>query len=171
MKLLPVFTQPRRLLDKRPSVCHGHDRGGVLRNRRRATKARPSPRSGFTLPEVLSAITLLIVGVFSTYSLMALAIRVDQEASHYSIARAVAQTTIENLRTQTTRPTAGTSSLSGVSNMIPGGSGTLTATHLESSGQTALDRVQVTIQWPEPVRQTDSYTISTYICSGGVSVS
>ncbi|MCA1596678.1 MAG: hypothetical protein LC772_09685 [Chloroflexi bacterium] len=137
-----------------------------------AARASVTLRGGFSLPEVLSAMSLLVVGAFSSFSLLTLAIECDKEAADFTTARTIATTQLEAIRASQTRLAAGSTSISGVSTSLgTGATGTLSVTREESTGQTALDLVTVTLTWPEPGRGTVSLTDSTFVCSGGVSAS
>lgn len=157
-----------RALRRRVSPVTGH----YVRERRDVRASPAMRRRGFTLPEILSALTLLVVGAFSSFALLALSIECDKEAADFSAARTIATTQFETLRASQNRPAAGTTTIAGVTTQLGSpATGTMVVTHEETTGQTALDLVTVTLTWREPGRGTVTLTNSTYICSGGVSAS
>ena len=130
---------------------------------------------GFTIVEIMCAMTLLIVGAFSVFTLIIQSIESNMESSHYSTARAIAQREMEEIRTKvwTSMPTPNNAdpinptpayTIDGVSSLLPAGVGT----YLVTSSQTGLDLVTITITWTEPGRGTDSIILDTYVTENGL---
>lgn len=125
-------------------------------------------RAGFTLIEIMAALTLMVIGAFSLYSLLFLAIQCDSESAHYAVARTIAQNQIDLIRCSNALPTA---SVPSISSLIPGGTCSISVSAQQTGSQPVMDLVTVTIKWPEPGRGTDTVSVWTYMCVGGVTTS
>ena len=172
--------EERRVLGFR----RGHAPPGSLTRRRTRT-------GGFTLPEVMAALALLLIGAYAVFALLVISIQSDMESAHLAIARAFAQQELESVRSidysgigGETIPNCGTalsilaqgttiSSNNATSvttpTALPSGSGKLWIVAQNTGTQTGLVLATFQVTWTEPGRGADAETYATYIVPGGIS--
>ena len=121
-------------------------------------------RAGFTLPEVISALTVLVVGAFAVFSLVTLSIQSDAESAHISQARAAAQQQLEWARQNGAASIAATPTIPTTA-LPPGATVSFTTA---ATSITGLTDATVTINWTEPGRGQESVTLETYVATGGL---
>jgi prepilin-type N-terminal cleavage/methylation domain-containing protein len=127
-------------------------------------------RAGFTLIEMVAAMTLLVVGAFAVFTLLLLSIQTDSESADYSMARAAVQQQLEWYRKT---PYASITSVPAVTGATLPVGGTLTSTVTPNAtvggvSITGLYCVTVTVSWTEPGRGSDSVSMNTYIGQNGL---
>lgn len=170
-----------------------HCRKTICRPRRSPRYHRQS-RGGFTLLEVISAMTLLVVGAFSVFSLLLTAIQMDMQSAHFSSARSIAQQQIEYVRSLSWNTITGlynsqTFDANGIPqglaaplsnsqpaspftyrmlSQLPAGAATVTFGNAVTGANTSYRDVIVTVKWIEPGRGQSSVTNDTLVTDGGI---
>lgn len=130
------------------------------------------PRRGFTLVEVMLALTIMAIGVLSLGALQLMTMEYGNRGKHASQASAIAQSRIEQLQRVTwtdasIQPTAGWSGPVQVNVQVQDGVGTVVAQSFDvfvriSNAAAGLTRnLDVRVDWDEPNRPGRSFALST----------
>lgn len=108
---------------------------------------RAARRSGFTLVEIVSAVALLSIGLLAILTATRAARDTQQKAVHLSIARAIAQSKLDQVRAT---PFDSIPSMAGVSTdtALPTGNQiVVTTAKYPDASETNLYQVTVTVSW------------------------
>jgi prepilin-type N-terminal cleavage/methylation domain-containing protein len=134
-----------------------------------ARRRAGSRRSGFSLVELVIALVVMVIGVTATFSLTLIAIQADSESAHFTIARATAQREMELIRTKvwSAMPNVAGSTVS-VPTTLPNGTVGVTVQPENTSSQSGLDLVTITVSWVEPGHGSDSVAMDTWVTDGGL---
>jgi type IV pilus assembly protein PilV len=130
------------------------------------------PHRGFTLVEVMLALTIMAIGVLSLGALQLMTMEYGNRGKHASQASAIAQSQIEQLQRVTwtdasIQPTAGWSGPVQVNAQVQDGAGTVVAQSFDvfvrvSNASAGLTRnLDVRVDWDEPTRPGRSFALST----------
>ena len=136
------------------------------------TELATRTRGGFTLIEVMLALTIMAIGVLSLGALQLMTMEYGNRGKHASQASAIAQSRVEQLQRVTwtdlsIQPTAGWSGPVQVNAQVQDGAGTVVAQSFDvfvriSNASAGLTRnLDVRVDWDEPTRPGRSFALST----------
>jgi len=120
-------------------------------------------KQGTTLVEALAALVILAIGLVGVIGCLTMALQTNQKAKHTERATALAQDTIEEMRSLgfgaiTTDEFPPTSSVSD----LPGGARTIGITY-PYNGDSRLKKVEVDIAWHSTNNTTSHVTVATVV--------
>ncbi len=137
-----------------------------------AAECATRPRRGFTLIEVMLALTIMAIGVLSLAALQLMTMDYGNRGKHASQASAIAQSRVEQLQRVTwtdasLQPTAGWSGPVQVNVQVQDGVSTVVSQSFDvfvriSDAAAAVSRnLDVRVDWDEPDRPGRSFALST----------
>lgn len=104
---------------------------------------------GFTLVEVLAAVLLLSIGLLAVLTADKAAQQTQKRATNMSVARNIAQSKIEDIRSAPIDTIAGTTGPAQDANLPKGNQVTTAVTAYPIASENDLYKATVTITWPE----------------------